>query len=236
MRNARVGGAVSAAALVFTSAAAVAIGGGEGATVAERGDRLGDPVQIAVERFVPPRRAIMISDSVLAGVDVSGADERLIGAQWYTEPGVCRRLVGTSCKATGSPRPPTLLQELSQLPFTPDRYDLLVIATGYNDSAFVLDDNFDPIVATARARGFEQIAWLTYRTAMGGFVGDNARNLNAALLVHATADPDVHLWDFNAASFGQPWFAGDNTHLSPTGAVAVAEWLSAQVSQINVAD
>lgn len=176
----------------------------------------------------------MISDSVLAGVDVYGQTDRLIGTDWYTDHGVCRRLVGTSCKATGSPRPPTLVQELNYLPFAPDGFDVFVVATGYNDSSGVLAANYDTIVAAIRARGFEHIAWLNYRTAMGGSVGRNSASLNAILHERAAADTHVYVWDFDGYTFGQPWFVGDRIHLSPTGAGVIADWLSDQITTIDV--
>lgn len=208
--------------------------GGPAASVAAPADRVDNAVSLPVERHVPPRRAIMISDSVLAGVDVYGQTDRLTGADWFTDHGVCRRLVGTSCKATGSPRPPTLVQELNYLPFVPDRFDLFVVATGYNDSSGVLAANYDLIVDSIRARGFVQIAWLNYRTAMGGTVGRNSANLNAILHDRAAADPHVHVWDFDGFTFGRPWFVADRTHLSPTGAGIIADWLSQHVVTIDV--
>jgi hypothetical protein len=206
----------------------------DGAVVGESATRLDEAVEIPRAQFVPPRRAIMISDSVLAGVDVYGQTYRLTGTDWFTDYGVCRRLITTSCKAAGSPRPPTLVQELSYLPFVPDRYDLFIVATGYNDSAWVLSTYWDQIVGAVRAAGFEHIAWLDYRTAMGGGVGANSAGLNSVVYARAGDDPKIQVWDFNAATFGQPWFVGDQTHLSPYGAGQVADWLSHQVKTQNV--
>lgn len=231
-------GTFAAAVAIVVAAASVgsAVGDDDATAAATRpASRLGNVVEFPVDMSVPPRRTFMVADSVIAGIDAYRQAGRLTGSTWFTEPGVCRRLATTSCQVSGYSRPPTLVQELDAVPFTPDGYDLFVVATGYNDSADVLAAYWDRIVAAITGAGFEHIAWLDYRTAMGGSVGANSAALNAILRDRATADPAITVWGFDAASSRRPdWFAGDRIHLSPAGAAGIADWLSEMVTTVDV--
>ena len=217
-----------------TAAASIVAAGPAGtATVTEPATRVGDVVRLPSDQRVPPRRAYMVADSVFAGIDAYRQTGRLTGTEWFTDPGVCRRLATTSCQVSGYSRPPTLVQELSSVPFTPDAYDLFVVATGYNDSAEFLDTYWNRIVGAIRAAGFEHIAWINYRTSVGGSTGRNAAAQNAILAERAARD-GIIVWDFDTASSGQPWFGGDGLHLTSPGAAAIADWLSSMIATIDV--
>lgn len=208
-----------------------------GATIDTAATRTREVVEFEIDRFVPPVRTVLIADSAIAGLRYSEVLDRLVGSTWFTDLEVCRRLVATSCTATGSPRPPTLVQELALLPFQPNELDLLVVATGYNDGWDHFAADVAAVVGAARAAGFRHIAWMDYRVAGTGWPFSNYARMNAILadLVASGAYPDLTIWGYDAFTFGQTsWFNADRIHLTPSGAAAIADWLSSMVAAHDV--
>ena len=74
----------------------------------------------------------------------------------------CRRLVATSCLGREGRRPPTALVEIQDLA-VPAPTDVFVIATGYNDWHANFAAHARLVLDAARAKGFDTIAWVTYR-------------------------------------------------------------------------
>jgi hypothetical protein len=174
---------------------------------------------------------------VLAGVRTTGNLGRLTGTTWVADLELCRRLVARSCQAAGAPRPPTVVEELELLSAVPDGFDLLVVATGYNDDAARFASDLATVVEAARAAGFRHVAWLTYRTDATGALFTNYAAMNAILdrQLATGGYPDVTVWDFDALTTGRDdWFVGDDIHLTSTGAGAIADWLSAMAAGYDV--
>jgi len=199
------------------------------ATVAEQAVRAGDPVTVG-DPFVTPTRTLVISDSVFTAIRWNGYLDRLHGTEWVMELEPCRSLTIPSCPDVG---PPTVLEQLGDLPFPPDRHDLLVIATGYNDFPFSFESDFASVVGAARAVGFRWIVWVNHH------LGGSSRRLpdyvlmNRMLdeLVRSGAYPDVSIWDYAAFTEGhRDWFLTDNVHLTATGALHTADWLTARIT------
>src|SRR5690606_23880873 len=74
----------------------------------------------------------------------------------------CRRLVQSSCRGREGYVPPSTVAAIGALA-APGRDDVLVIGAGYDDWSGRFAGDFDAVVAAARARGFHQIVWVTYR-------------------------------------------------------------------------
>ena len=200
-----------------------------GATVGITASRPGHT--IVVDSFLPaaPATTYLISDSVLAGIATNGALGRLTGTRWLPDLEVCRRLVATSCSISGSPRPPTVVDEIAARSAQVGASDLLVVATGYNDPPSRFAADVASVITAARAAGFEHIAWLTYRADGSSSLFSGYARMNDILraVVASGAYPELTLWDFDAFTAGnRSWFAADNLHLSNAGAAAIATWLS----------
>ena len=194
--------------------------------------------------YDPPGRAVLISDSAIAGIRWSGNLGRLTNAQWETHLESCRRLVYPSCRGREGYAPRTALNEINYIRAVkglagPD--DLLVIAVGYNDSSYRFGSDFAAVNVAARNAGFQRIVWLTYRTGVsytlpgtGGTQRSNyaAMNNTMAAALATGAWPDVSVWDYASyTALRTSWFTADGVHLTASGAVGVAGWLSVMVAQ-----
>src|SRR5690606_33031264 len=116
---------------------------------------------------------------------------------------------------------------------------------GYDDWHTGFSDEFDRVVAAARAKGFRHIAWMTLRTGTsyqfnGVAAGSNYGAMNAILLekVASGAYPEVRIWDFNGYTHGSTsdsdgWFYSDGVHLRPLGGWAIADWISRHVAAFD---
>jgi hypothetical protein len=182
----------------------------------------------------PDRRAVVISDSAMAGVRWNGA---LGGFQGFVADArleSCRRLVQSSCRGREGYVPRTAYAEILSLPQAAPE-DVVVVAVGYNDWSGRFAGDFDVVVAAARARGFRHIAWVTYRSEVGYVLpGDsgvsNYAEMNAVLRakVASGAFPEVRLWDLDAYTTPTPpgWFTTDGVHHTVLGSWGVADWVS----------
>ncbi|MEL6892277.1 MAG: SGNH/GDSL hydrolase family protein [Actinomycetota bacterium] len=190
-----------------------------------------------------PERVVIVSDSAIAGIRWTGALGDLTNALWIDRLESCRRLVRSSCRGREGYRPLTAYFELQRYVGQhglahPD--DVLVIAVGYNDWHGTFASDFVLVMEQARRSGFQHVAWLTYRedntyTLPGDSAErtSNYRFMNQILRQeHASGRwPELTLFDYDAATAGQTsWFAAsDGIHVTPTGARAVAQWLSSQI-------
>jgi hypothetical protein len=174
-----------------------------------------------------PGRTLVVGDSIPAALNT--VDEALVefGALDHVLEAVeCRRTVAPSCRYRGAPLPPSALEVIET---TPGPFDTLVMITGYNDSNSTFAAAIDRIVSSAHARGIDRVVWLTFREDRTNLVLNNG-HLVAALQRH----PDLRLVDWNAHAAGQQtWFAADNVHVSPAGAIALARFVAEQAAQLD---
>lgn len=225
--------------------AVLGLSGGGGASSVSPAGFGEDAVVTASQRSTrvqTPRRAVIISDSAMAGVRWNGALGGLRGFDADDRLESCRRLVDTSCSGREGRRPATALVEINQLA-RPLPNDVLVIAVGYND----LDDRFATqsrqVLDAAVAKGFTTIAWVTYRENVSYSLPgateravSNYRNMNDELrrLTASGAYPALQLWDLQAYTENTGWwFHSDGVHQQTYGSWAVADWLSRQMAALD---
>jgi hypothetical protein len=172
----------------------------------------------------PERRVLLVGDSVMASLapGFTDAANRVIGGGGWTvgiDAQVCRRLVATSC---GSPRPATALEVIQA--HRSELTGALVIGAGYNDQN---PTAFRDAVRTilAEVPGVD-VFWLTYST--GGSSASTYAVMNQVLAEEATADPDLHVVDWDGAR--QPtWTGSDGLHLNAAGANGMATLILQQL-------
>lgn len=193
-------------------------------------------------RVQPPRRAVIISDSAMAGVRWNGALSGLRGFDADDRLESCRRLVDTSCRGREGRRPVTALVEVQGLA-APLPNDVLVIAVGYNDLDTRFPTQVRQVLNAAVLKGYQTIAWVTYREDVSYELPgrteqavSNYRNMNAELrrLDASGVYPALQLWDLNAYTASTPWwFTPDGVHQLTYGSWAVADWLSRQMAALD---
>lgn len=193
-------------------------------------------------RLHTPRRAVIISDSAMAGVRWNGALGGLRGFDADDRLESCRRLVDTSCLGREGRRPATALVEVDRLA-RPLPNDVLVIAVGYNDVDTRFADQSRTVLDAAVAKGFQTIAWVTYREdvsySLPGLTErqvSNYRNMNAELRrLDASGDyPALQLWDLQAYTANAAWwFHPDGVHQQRYGSWAVADWISRNMAALD---
>jgi len=177
----------------------------------------------------------------MAGIRWNGALPGLRGFTPDDRLESCRRLVDRSCTIRGH-RPPTALVEIGLLP-TPLPNDVLVIATGYNDYDFRFPDHSRQVLDAAVARGFQTIAWVTYREDVSyrlprdtGRAIPDYRNMNAELraLVASGEYPALTIWDLDEYTRdASAFFGSDGVHQRPYGSWLVADWLSRNMAALD---
>ena len=191
-------------------------------------------------RATPPNtptrsRVLIVGDSTLAGLEVySQSKSALIGFDAIVDAAPCRRLLRPSCHSNTTGQTPNTAYEA--ILTTPGDLDIVVIKTGYNDwfSDFPLE--FDAIVQASRAKGAHTILWLSYNEQVNRPTARRAYQENNADLYRLVALPqygDVVLADWLAYSGSrQDWFA-DGTHLRPSGAWALSDYISRWISRLE---
>lgn len=188
----------------------------------------------------PERRVVVISDSAFAGIRWNGALAGFQGMDVDARLESCRRLVAASCRGREGYAPRTARSQIESLGRATDE-DLLVIATGYNDWSGRFAEDFDVVVATARAMGYHHIAWITYRSQVGyslpGGGRSNYGEMNRILWEKAAGGdfPDVRIWDYDTDTLPTPdgWLYGDGVHQRPLGSWGTADWISRQVAAFD---
>jgi hypothetical protein len=169
------------------------------------------------------QRVFLLGDSVMAGLRFSGAAQAaLAGAFDVTlDAKVCRALREPSCSTQYDGRPPAALTVLHANAGSIG--DALVMMVGYNDGS--IGPGLDAIMTEAAAQGIPHVLWLTYRNPSGRYSGSNA-----TLWEKTTEYPSLTVADWNAYSAGHgDWFGGDGLHLTGNGAMALAQFLIANL-------
>ena len=203
-------------------------------------DRAADVPALAAVRVDPPRPVVVIGDSAISALRwVPGADNAIIGFDHTLDLESCRRLLAPSCRGREGRTPSTAYEALA---FHGDNYEVLVVATGYNDGTSGYADAFRAIVARARALGYQQIVWWSLRSDVDyvspGAVGNHetfAQNNAAIAQLLASGDyPDVALADWGAYTADRAeWFATDGVHYRAVGAWAASDYLSRKMAFLD---
>ncbi|MCU1393966.1 MAG: hypothetical protein JWM34_2394 [Ilumatobacteraceae bacterium] len=192
---------------------------------------------VAATLPVPPNtqpvpRVLMIGDSTLGGfIDVPAATASFQGFVPVLDSKPCRRLIHTSCVSRFTHiAPNTALDAIngSQGPF-----DIVVIKTGYNDSAGDFATALAEIVGAARAKGAREIIWLTYAESLHPGSYDTS-NATMKRLAGTAAYPDLVVADWRTyAANSSNWYASDRVHLMTTGVWATGDYISRWVAHVS---
>lgn len=203
-------------------------------------DRPADAPTATATRVDPPRPVVVIGDSAIAALRwVPGADNAIIGFEHTLDLESCRRLLAPSCRGREGRTPPTLYEALG---FHRDSYDVLVVATGYNDGDWGYAAAFEAIVDRARSYGFRQIVWWSLRSDVDyvspGSVGYHETFARSNAIVEqllATGDyPEVVLADWGGYTADRAeWFVTDGVHYRAVGAWAAADYLSRKMAFLD---
>lgn len=203
-------------------------------------DRAADVPTATAQRVDPPAPAVVIGDSAIAALRwVPGADNAIVGFGHTLDLESCRRLYLTSCSGREQRRPPSLYEALG---FHADKYDTLIVATGYNDGTASFAESFERVVDRARGFGYSRILWFTLRSDVDyvspGAIGNHrtfARNNEVVRDLVATGDyPDVIIADWGGYTADrQDWFVTDGVHYRQLGAWGASDYLSRKMAFLD---
>ena len=182
--------------------------------------------------FPPSPRVLLVGDSTLQAVDRYGRADKLLGMDPVLETRSCRLLGVPSCSDDPPPNAVATIDSAEGL------FDMIVIMAGYDEWYTTFSSSWDQVVNSARAKGAKKIIWLSYPEGVpyllpDGTPGDPSLvQINQIMRdkVASGAFPDVVIADWFHYSYGSGWFNDDGIHLSPTGADAVADYISRKVA------
>jgi hypothetical protein len=186
-----------------------------------------------------PGRTLIVTDSTGASLRwFPESQQYLTGFPWVLDAESCRRTADLSCRGREGYAPPNTVQAIRN---APGQFETIVVMTGYNDWNTRFASAIDQVVWEARRKGARQIVWLILRTghlySMPGQNGNSSTNHawnNYHLRQGTLRHPDLKLIDWNAHSFGRPdWFTFDKVHISASGAIALARFISAELARIS---
>jgi hypothetical protein len=225
------------AAVLWASVATALQGVGDGALASAPATR-GTMVQVTPTLPPPVPRVLLIGDSSLEGIKFySHALDAFGGMYYLLDAESCRRLVRPSCHSLAGNTPNTALEAIAG---SPGSFDAVVIGTGYNEGSNLFGQNFDLIVAAARAKGAVRIVWINYRLRdgltragtdnNGSYIANNATLLRK---VATGAYPDVFIADWlDYTAPVRSWFVSDGIHYQPTGALGSADYISRWITYL----
>jgi hypothetical protein len=178
----------------------------------------------------------LIGDSTLSGVRWADDYGELRRFNFVFDAESCRRTIETSCWSREQYRPRNAITALQD--HAGQWGDVLVVMTGYNDSAVGFTDGVEAILDEALDQGIDTVMWLTLRTKGVDYEeplhlanGSTYREANRSLYELA-ADSDGHLqiadWATHSAEHPE-WFEADGAHLSPDGVEPLTGFIAEQV-------
>jgi hypothetical protein len=188
---------------------------------------------------VPPRqlRVLLIGDSTLLAVRRYGAFRALGGFQYVFDAESCRTLGIPSCG--DAPIPPNSVEAIIA---AEGQFDIVVIMAGYDEWWTSFPQSFDEVVSASRSKGASRIIWLNYREGVGYTAPDGAtaneafvtnnRTLRAKVASGENRDVELADW-FGYTEVERGWLAEDGIHLTETGALAVADYISRTVAHLE---
>ena len=181
----------------------------------------------------------LIGDSTLSGVRWVGEYGELERFNFVFDAESCRRTIETSCWSREQYRPRNGITALQD--HAGEWGEVLVMMTGYNDSAGSFADGVRAIVDEARAQGIETVVWLSLRTKGVNYEeplhlanGSTYRDANRSLYeIAAESDGDLQVADWATWSAEHPdWFEADGAHLSPEGVGPLTDFIADQVDTV----
>ena len=181
----------------------------------------------------------LIGDSTLSGVrwfDQYGDLERF---NFVFDAESCRRTVERSCWSREQYRPRNALTALQDE--AGEWGGVLVVMTGYNDSANRFANGVEEMVAEAQRQGIGVVVWLSLRTQGVDYEeplhlanGSTYRGANRSLYELAGQYGGyLQIADWRTYSAGSPdWFENDGAHLTAAGADALTTFIAGQVDVV----
>jgi len=185
------------------------------------------------------RRVGLIGDSTLSGVrwaDRYGALERF-SARFDAES--CRRTVERSCWSREQLRPTNAMTTLRD--HAGQWGEVLVMMTGYNDSADGFVEGVRAILDEARVQGIATVLWLSLRTEGVDYEeplhranGASYRGANRSLYALASeSDGFLQVADWAGHSADRDeWFEADGAHLASPGVDALTGFIAEQLDVV----
>jgi hypothetical protein len=164
--------------------------------------------------------ATFVGDSVAASIFYVPAAQAHLkqGMRVQLDLKVCRRLTTRSCSFQGV-TPPTALQAVRS--YGRSLGDALIVDVGYNEGPSGYRTGLDRVMRAALAQGAHGVVWVTLRETRGIYA-----ETNAVIRAAAKRWPQLIVADWNAFSYGKPWFRSDDgLHLTSEGAYALASFL-----------
>ena len=152
----------------------------------------------------------------------------------------CRRLEVPSCKGREGYTPISVLP-LMKGSLSGKMGSTLVMMAGYDETT--IETGVDAVLAEAERQGIQHVIWLTFRRSSTYYLPDSAHTPASALyaahnraLVAATArHPSLTLLDWDAAGATHPeWFYSDGIHLTPAGALALADLIKERLDTLDL--
>ena len=181
----------------------------------------------------------LIGDSTLSGVRWVGEYGDLRRFNFVFDAESCRRTVETSCWSREQYRPRNAITALQD--HAGEWGDVLVMMTGYNDSADRFTDGVDAILDEAADQGIDTVVWLSLRTKGVDYEeplhlanGSTYREANRSLYELASeSDGYLQIADWASYSADHPeWFEADGAHLAPAGVDPLTEFIADQVDAV----
>ena len=191
----------------------------------------------AVRLNPPKRRVLMVGDSTLAVVrNVTSSQDLLVGFDPVLDAQGCRRLVWPSCLSDTDFGVPNTVEDA--ILSTPGVLDVVVVMSGYNDWHDPFGSFVDTIMEAARAKGAQQVVWLTLSTgkrpkSSATAIGVFAEN-TWLLWEFAPRHPDLVVADwrtYNQRSVG--WMSEDGVHLRTRGGFGLADYMSRWIAHLD---
>lgn len=185
----------------------------------------------------PVPRVLLIGDSTLLAVSRYNAFRALQGFEYAYDAESCRTLGIPSCGE--SPVPPNAVEAIGA---ADGSFDSVVVMAGYDEWWTSFPESFDEVVAAARSKGARHVIWLTYPEGvpyklLTGERADEAFIKNNQTLrdkIASGAFPDVQLarW-YPHTSEQKDWITKDGIHLTRTGALGAADYISRWVAHVE---
>lgn len=181
----------------------------------------------------PLGRVLLIGDSTLAALRLfKYGSLSLEGFDWTLDAVSCRRIVMRSCQRDGF-RPKSVVPVIDELTEANDHYDTIAVMAGYHSTPESIGDEFDDLVASARAHGATRFVFLTLRESLAFPAAGSQGNLsvysgfNNTIRDHLPSEstPEVILLDWNGFSAPE-WFTNDGVHTTLAGTLGLGKYLS----------
>jgi len=185
-----------------------------------------------------------VADESAPAIGLIG-DSTLSGVRWFEDYGdlerfnfvfdaeSCRRTIERSCWSREQYRPRNALTALQEE--AGDWGEVLVVMTGYNDSAARFAEGVTAVVDEAKRQGITAVIWLSLRTKGVDYEeplhlanGSTYRDANRSLYeIAGELGGYLQIADWATYSAESPeWFESDGAHLAEAGATALTVFIA----------